>query len=104
MTTLTPANLTLTDLAGNTASYEVAVDGLQPSAVSAVKQYWFLKTHADSSLTPVLFWGDWFYRGLLLALTLALSLTVLIKIKQQHPQTIMASLGLIGFLILLIIF
>jgi len=101
--TITLANLQVVDQSGNTATYDVNWQNIQPSRTAWLDRYMFLRAYATNSVKTLFDFSSLLYKIILALAILALCLNIFIEIKKQRPGTIISTLGFIVLLMFLII-
>ena len=97
------ANLQVVDQSGNTATYDVNWQNIQPSRTAWLDRYMFLRAYATNSVKTLFDFSSLLYKIILALAILALCLNIFIEIKKQRPGTIISTLGFIVLLMFLII-
>ncbi len=102
--TVVPPSIVATDKAGNTAQVMVSPESVKPQVTSLAAQYRLFKAHPNSGLGKIFDASATYFYILLGLMMCVLGLNIFINIRKQHPHVIMSGLGLIGLLIMLIVF
>lgn len=97
------ANVTAVDFAGNKTMQDINWENIVPTQPSVLSQYFFVKSNQSQYLKPIFSLSSWYFKLILVLLSISLILSIFIEIKKQHPRIIISSIGLIGLLFILII-
>lgn len=96
--------LTAVDQAGNKLISDLNWDNITPVKLSLTQQYFYARGKHSPYTNWLFGLSDGFYKVLLAVVTLTLTLSLFIKVRKQKPKVIASGLGLIGLLIILIMF
>jgi hypothetical protein len=96
--------VTIYDAAGQVSYADIRIEGVKPSAPSLLSQYFFAKTHQSKYIQPIFLVSSVYFKFLAIFIALALAMNIFIEIKKQHPHVIASALGLLGILVILIVF
>lgn len=101
---ITPPVITLNTNTGEVQRAEISDNNIKPQKSSVASQYFLFKNNPDKNLEKVFGFSSIYFKVLLGFFLIALFLNIFINIKKQHLKSILSGLGLLGLLILMIIF
>jgi len=97
------AVLTAQDAAGNTVNTDINWENYEQIQPSLVQQYLFLKNSPNKNISMLFKISKIYLLIILIICVVALSLNILIEIRNQHPHLIVSALSLIVLLVFLLI-
>lgn len=97
------ATLSAKDFLGNESVSDVNWENIVPVKASLLNQYLFVRSNPSKYLKPIFSLSSWYFKILLIILSITLISNIFIEIKKQHPHIIASAVGLIGLLLILII-
>jgi hypothetical protein len=97
-------SLTAEDYYGNAAKTDIRWDNVRPNKIRLFDQYQFFKEHQSKALSSLFDLTSFYYKALLIFLSISLLLNIFIEIRKQHPHIIFSTLGVMGLMVMLIIF
>jgi hypothetical protein len=98
------ASLELEDYANNKNNVDIEWGNIEPIEPDLVNQYLYIKSNQSKNVKPLFSLSSAYFKFLAGILSLILGLNVFIEIKKQHPHIILSTVGIIGLLVILIIF
>ncbi len=101
---IVPASIETINNTGDKLTSNVDVNNIIPNKTSIQDQYSFTKLRRPDILNNVFTFSSIYYKLILVITLLLLLINILIKIKIQRLDTILSSLGLVFFMIILILY
>ncbi len=98
------ANLTASDFAGNEITQDINWENIIPTKPSLLSQYLFIRSNQPKVLAPIFSISSWYFKIILVILSISLLFNIFIEIKRQHPHIILPAIGLASLLLALIMF
>ena len=101
---LVPATLLVKDINNEVNIYQLDWSEVTPIKTSIWEKYKVFRNNPNNDMLPVLIFGNFYFKVLLVIFSLAAILNIFVQIKQQKWELILGSFGIISLLTIFILF